>query len=61
MTDKQLEEIENVRKLLMLLLFKMGASQDEIASALNVTQARVSQMLPSKDIKPAQIQSIGPG
>jgi hypothetical protein len=59
-TDKLLEETENVRKLLMLLLFKIGASQDEIASALNVTQARVSQMLPSKDIKPAQICNIGP-
>ena len=60
MTDKQLKEIENVRKLLMLLLLKIGASQDEIAKALNVTQARVSQMLPSEDIKPAQIRNIGP-
>jgi len=59
MTDKQLEELENIRKLLMLLLYKMGATQEEVATALNVTQARVSQMLPTTGIKRAQVEPVG--
>jgi predicted transcriptional regulator len=55
-TDKNNGEMEDIRNLLMLLLFKVGATQDEVASALNVTQARVSQMLPTKGIKLAQVQ-----
>lgn len=59
MTDRQLEELENVRKLLMLLLYKMGATQDEVATALDVTQARVSQMLPTTGIRPAKVECLG--
>jgi len=58
MDGKELEELENVRNLLMLLLFKIGASLDEVASALNVTPGRVSQMMPSRGIKPAQIECL---
>jgi predicted XRE-type DNA-binding protein len=56
MPAKELEELQNVRNLLMLLLFKMGATQEEVATALNVTQARVSQMMSARGIKPAQVE-----
>jgi len=55
MTDKKTEELENIQKLLMLLLFKIGATRDEIASALNVTPPRVSQMMRARKIEPAEV------
>ncbi|MGA2972611.1 MAG: hypothetical protein ABSE39_08330 [Candidatus Bathyarchaeia archaeon] len=59
MPDKELEELQSIRNLLMLLLFKMGATVDEVATALNVTPGRVSQMMPARGIKSAQIECIG--
>ena len=58
MPDRELEELENVRKLLMLLLFKIGATQDEVATALDVTPGRVSQMMPARGIKPAEVSCV---
>lgn len=58
MTDNELEELENVRKLLMLLLFKLGATQDEVATALNVTPGRISQMMPTRGIRSAQVECV---
>jgi len=56
MTESELEELQNIRKLLMLLLFKLGATQEEVSKALGVSQARVSQMLPTKKTKVAQVE-----
>ena len=56
MPDKESEELQSIRNLLMLLLFKMGATDDEVAIALNVTQGRVSQMMPARGIKPAHVE-----
>ena len=42
----------------MLLLFKFGATQEEVASALGVTRVRVSQMLPTKGIARAQVECV---
>jgi DNA-directed RNA polymerase specialized sigma subunit len=58
MTNEELEELQSIKKLVMLLLFKMDATQDEVATALGITQARVSQLLPTKSIKPAKVESI---
>ena len=56
MKNEELEELTNIRNLTMLLLFKLGATQEEVASALGVTQARVSQMLPTKQLKLARLE-----
>ena len=45
--EKQLEEI---KRLLMVLLLKLGSTSDEIALALNVDASRVRQMMPPKKI-----------
>jgi DNA-directed RNA polymerase specialized sigma subunit len=58
MPEKKLQELENIQKLLMLLLFKMGASRDEIAGALGVSGARVSQMMRARRIDPAEVNCI---
>ena len=42
----ELEMLEDVKKLLVLLLLKLGASQAEIARALGISQPSVSRMIP---------------
>ncbi len=44
-------ELSAVKRLLVLLLLKAGASQAEIGLALGVDQSTVSQMLPASKIK----------
>jgi len=58
MVEKEIEELENIRKLLMLLLLKVGANLDEVSTALNVTPGRVSQMMPAREIRPARIECL---
>lgn len=42
---------EDIKRLLILLLFKLGSTSDEIAIALGVDSSRVRQMFPVKKIK----------
>jgi hypothetical protein len=46
-SEKQLEEI---KRLLMVLLIKLGSTSDEIGIALNVDSSRVRQMIPTSKI-----------
>lgn len=39
---------EDVKKLLILLLLKLGTTQSEIASALGVSQSSISRIIPGK-------------
>lgn len=45
------KELESIKKLVMLLLLKAGASQDEVGAALGVDRSRVSRMFPGIRIK----------
>lgn len=45
------KELISIKKLLMLLLLKAGASQDEVGAALGVDQSSVSRMFPGIKIK----------
>jgi predicted XRE-type DNA-binding protein len=56
MTDKMLKELHDIRMLLMLLLYKFGATQTEIAIALDIKQASVSEMMASSSVKAATME-----
>jgi predicted XRE-type DNA-binding protein len=45
--DALAREVEGVKRLLILMLLRGGASQAEIARALGVTQPSISRMFPS--------------
>lgn len=48
------DEIESVKKLLVLYLIKMGATSDEIGLALGVDSSAIRKMIPSREIKKFQ-------
>jgi predicted transcriptional regulator len=45
------EELEAIKRLLVLSLVKAGAKQKEIAMALQVGQAEVSRMFPARKVE----------
>jgi len=68
MNDNQskalIEEVESVKKLLILQLLAIGYRQKQIASALGVSEATLSRMLPkglSKEIPQKGARKIRAG
>jgi len=46
-----LKELKSIKKLLILLLIKSGATSEEIGLALGVDSSRVRQMFPMRKAK----------
>ena len=51
--------LEDIKRLLIVLLLKLGATSDEIALALEVDSSRVRKMLPMKKIKKIAKAGVG--
>jgi len=49
--DPTLKELDGIKRRLILLLIKSGASQGEIAMALHTDQANVSRMFPARKVR----------
>ncbi len=49
--DSVTVELDSIKRLLALFLLKAGASQGEIAMALNVDRSVVSRMFPARKVK----------
>jgi transcription initiation factor IIE alpha subunit len=45
------KELDAIKRLLMLFLIKTGVTQDEMALALQMDQADISRILPTRNIK----------
>jgi DNA-directed RNA polymerase specialized sigma subunit len=57
-TDPAVAELRDIKRLLVLLLMKAGASQREIATVLNVNQATVSRQFHLGDVDPITTRSV---
>jgi len=44
-------ELDSIKQLLILLLLKAGATQEEVAMALGVDQSAVSRKFPARKLK----------
>jgi hypothetical protein len=55
MKSAELKELENIRRLLIALFLKLGASSQEVAIALGVDSSAVRKMFPIKAIKKIEI------
>lgn len=53
---KVMEELRDIRALLMLLVLKIGGTTEEVAAAMGVTNQRVSQMIPASKIKKLKLE-----
>lgn len=51
MPEKESKDLDDIKRLLILLLYKLGSTLEEIALALDVDQSAVSRMIPSRRIK----------
>lgn len=51
MAEGVAKEIEAVKRLLMLLRLKLGATSEEIGTALGVDSSAVRRMIPGKKVK----------
>jgi hypothetical protein len=51
MAENVARELDQVKRLLILLLVKLGSTSEEIGSALGVHHSRVRQMVPTGKIK----------
>jgi transcriptional regulator len=58
-TSDELKELQNIRELLVLLLYKVGAKQSELARALGLTdRSSISKMLPKRGVKTAEVKCL---
>jgi NADH/NAD ratio-sensing transcriptional regulator Rex len=55
MNSAELEALDDIKRLLMALLLKFGASSQEIAAALGVDSSAIRKMFSMKAIKKAAV------
>lgn len=55
------KQLEDMKRLLIALLLKLGATSQEIGLALGVTDAAVRKMLPVKKFAKVQLSQQGRG
>lgn len=55
MAAEQVSDTESVKRLLILLLLKLGSTSQEIGAALGVDSSVVRKMLPVRSIKKIEI------
>jgi predicted transcriptional regulator len=53
--DPQAKELDAIKRLLILLLLKIGTSQGEVAKALQLQQSELSRMLSARQVKRVDI------
>lgn len=51
MTDNTLAELESIKKLLLLLLIKLGTTSEEIGAALGMHPGSVRKLISGRKIK----------
>lgn len=56
MGNKELEELEAIKKLLLLSLYRSGASTEELGTLLGVTSRTIRNVLPIGKIKKTNTQ-----
>lgn len=50
--DSILEELIAIKRLLVLLLLKLGTPQEELGLALQLDASNVSRLMPARKVKP---------
>lgn len=59
MASAELKELENIKRLLIALLLKLGASSEELGTALGVDSSGIRRMFPVRKIKKVELSKLG--
>ncbi len=59
MKSEELKQLESIKRLLITLLLKLGASSEEIGLTLGVDSSAVRKMFPMKKIKKIDLPGAG--
>jgi hypothetical protein len=51
MTDAAIQELDAIKRLIILLLVKLGSDSKEIAGALGLDGSAVRRLFPTRDVK----------
>ncbi len=60
MSDQAQKELEAIKKLLILLLVKLGGTSEEIGEALGLSPQRVRQLVATAKVKKIAFPEPGP-
>lgn len=55
MSDEQISDAESIKRLLILLLLKLGATSQEIGDALGVDSSVIRKMMSIRNIKKVEL------
>jgi predicted transcriptional regulator len=55
MSSEELQELQSIKKLLVALLVKLGASSEEVGEVLGVDSSTVRKMVPIQKIKKLEL------
>ena len=58
MSERDAKELENIKRLLILLLVKLGASSPEIGGALGIDESAVRRLVPARKVKKLAIPYV---
>lgn len=59
MAEREARDLQDVKRLLILLLLKLGSTSEEIGAALGVDGSAVRRLIPSRKIKKFAFPSSG--
>lgn len=60
MAKMEVEDVEDIKRLLILLLMKLGSSSEEIGAALNVDSSAVRKLVSARKVRKLSFQGGGP-
>jgi hypothetical protein len=58
MSERDAKELESIKRLLILLLVKLGASSPEIGAALGIDESAVRRLVPARKVKKLAIPYV---
>ncbi len=60
MATREIEQLEGIKRLLILLLIKLGSPSEEIGAALSVDSSVVRRLVPTRKVRRLSFPGVTP-
>ncbi len=60
MTTKEIGDLEGIKRLLILLLIKLGSSSEEVGAALGIDSSVIRRLVPTRKVKKISLPGARP-